>query len=445
MIERYAREKMLNLWSEQSKVTFWLEVEKAVILAHAKLNNISQKSAEIIAKNARFDLKRMQEIEQKTKHDFIAFVENVLENLSSDQSDLDQEEIALFHHGLTSSDCIDTALNLQLKRALDLIKESLGELLLALKEQAFIHKFTPMIGRSHGIAGEPITFGIKCALFYDEIRRHLIFIKELKNDISKGGIAGAMGNFAHICPDLEKYTCEFLGLDPISKTQVISRDLHAKVICALGLIASSCEKIAIEIRALQRSEIGEVREFFDIEQKGSSAMPHKRNPILSENITGLCRVVRAFVTPALENVALWHERDMSHSSVERFMFRDCFVTLDFLLHRLSGVIKELQINPKNMLRNIYASGGLIFSQKILLELCNIMPRAEAYKVVQNNAKKVWTLLENGQNLNWDEFYNALCQDSAVCAAIDPQKLKSYFEIDAFLKHTDFIFARIFDH
>lgn len=361
MLERYANEEMKALWNEQTKFETYLEVEKAVVRAWNKLGQIQDSDCEKICAKAAFNLERIKEIEKTTKHDLIAFTTCVAESLG--------EESRFFHYGITSSDCIDTAMALLMTKSLKLIQKGVKNLYETLKNRALEHKDTLMVGRSHGVFGEPITFGLVLALFADEIKRHLKALDLTMEFISVGAISGAMGNFAHAPLELEELACEFLGLKTANiSNQVIQRDRYARLACDLALLASSCEKIAVNIRHLQRSEVYEVEEAFSTGQKGSSAMPHKRNPILSENITGLCRVIRSFTTPMLENVALWHERDMSHSSVERFALPDLFITSDFMLSRLNSVIKNLVVYPKNMLKNLALSGGLVFSQRVLLEL-----------------------------------------------------------------------------
>ncbi|WP_394985574.1 adenylosuccinate lyase [uncultured Helicobacter sp.] len=390
MVERYAREKMKKLWDLEAKYSSWLEVEKALVKGWNALGLIPDCDCEKICKNAKFDIARIDAIEAVTKHDLIAFTTSVAESLG--------EESRWFHYGITSSDTIDTAVALQMRDSLHIIIDDVRELQEAIKARAYEHKDTLMVGRSHGIHGEPITFGLVCAIWYDEIGRHLKALESTLEVISVGKISGAMGNLAHTPLELEELVCANLGLKAApASNQVIQRDRYARLITDLALLASSCEKIAVEIRHLQRTEVYEAEEYFSKGQKGSSAMPHKRNPVLSENITGLCRVIRSYALPAMENVALWHERDISHSSVERFILPDSFITTDFMLARLTGVIANLVVYPKNMLKNLNLTGGLVFSQRILLELPKRgVSREDAYKIVQRNAMKVWEALQEGQ-------------------------------------------------
>ncbi|WP_120943610.1 adenylosuccinate lyase [Helicobacter pylori] len=440
MLERYANEEMKALWNEQTKFETYLEVEKAVVRAWNKLGRIQDSDCEKICAKAAFNLERIKEIEKTTKHDLIAFTTCVAESLG--------EESRFFHYGITSSDCIDTAMALLMTKSLKLIQKGVKNLYETLKNRALEHKDTLMVGRSHGVFGEPITFGLVLALFADEIKRHLKALDLTMEFISVGAISGAMGNFAHAPLELEELACEFLGLKTANiNNQVIQRDRYARLACDLALLASSCEKIAVNIRHLQRSEVYEVEEAFSIGQKGSSAMPHKRNPILSENITGLCRVIRSFITPMLENVALWHERDMSHSSVERFALPDLFVTSDFMLSRLNSVIKNLVVYPKNMLKNLALSGGLVFSQRVLLELPKKgLSREESYSIVQENAMKIWEVLQQGAFKNADEnlFLNALLNDERLKKYLSEDEIKACFDYGYYTKNVGAIFKRVFE-
>lgn len=439
MLERYANEEMKALWNEQTKFETYLEVEKAVVRAWNKLGQIQDSDCEKICSKAAFNLERIKEIEKTTKHDLIAFTTCVAESLG--------EESRFFHYGITSSDCIDTAMALLMTKSLKLIQKGVQNLYETLKNRALEHKDTLMVGRSHGVFGEPITFGLALALFADEIKRHLKALDLTMEFISVGAISGAMGNFAHAPLELEELACEFLGLKTANiSNQVIQRDRYARLACDLALLASSCEKIAINIRHLQRSEVYEVEEAFSTGQKGSSAMPHKRNPILSENITGLCRVIRSFTTPMLENVALWHERDMSHSSVERFALPDLFITSDFMLSRLNSVIKNLVVYPKNMLKNLALSGGLVFSQRVLLELPKKgLSREESYSIVQENAMKIWEVLQQGAFKNADEnlFLNALLNDERLKKYLSEDEIKACFDYSYYTKNVGAIFKRVF--
>ncbi len=440
MLERYANEEMKALWNEQTKFEAYLEVEKAVVRAWNKLGQIQDSDCEKICSKAAFNLERIKEIEKTTKHDLIAFTTCVAESLG--------EESRFFHYGITSSDCIDTAMALLMTKSLKLIQKGVKNLYETLKNRALEHKDTLMVGRSHGVFGEPITFGLVLALFADEIKRHLKALDLTMEFISVGAISGAMGNFAHAPLELEELACEFLGLKTANiNNQVIQRDRYARLACDLALLASSCEKIAVNIRHLQRSEVYEVEEAFSIGQKGSSAMPHKRNPILSENITGLCRVIRSFITPMLENVALWHERDMSHSSVERFALPDLFITSDFMLSRLNSVIENLVVYPKNMLKNLALSGGLVFSQRVLLELPKKgLSREESYSIVQENAMKIWEVLQQGAFKNADEnlFLNALLNDERLKKYLSEDEIKACFDYNYYTKNVGAIFKRVFE-
>ena len=441
MVERYAREAMKSKWSIQAKYDAWLKVELAAVRAWNKLGLITDDDCEKIQKNAKFDIARIDEIEKTTKHDVIAFLTSVSESLG--------DESRFVHYGMTSSDCIDTAVALQMKESLELILADTSEFLTALKERAMEHKNTLMVGRSHGIHGEPITFGLVIAIWHDEIKRAKELLEHAKKIISVGAISGAMGNFAHAPLELEELVCAELGLGcaPASN-QVIQRDRYAQVMSALAILASSCEKIAVAVRHYQRTEVYEAEEYFSPGQKGSSAMPHKRNPVLSENITGLCRMIRSYATPALENVALWHERDISHSSVERFILPDAFITADFMLGRITGLIKNLVVYPENMMKNLNLTGGLVFSQRVLLELPKReISREDAYKIVQRNAMKVWADLQQGKSaLNSKGeslFLQNLLGDEDLRAKLDENEIRACFDYSYYTKNVDKIFARVF--
>ena len=441
MVERYAREAMKSKWSIQAKYDAWLKVELAAVRAWNKLGLITDADCEKIQKNAKFDIARIDEIEKTTKHDVIAFLTSVSESLGA--------ESRFVHYGMTSSDCIDTAVALQMKESLELILADIDEFLKALKERAIEHKNTLMVGRSHGIHGEPITFGLVIAIWHDEIKRAKELLEHAKKIISVGAISGAMGNFAHAPLELEELVCAELGLDcaPASN-QVIQRDRYAQVMSALAILASSCEKIAVAVRHYQRTEVYEAEEYFSPGQKGSSAMPHKRNPVLSENITGLCRMIRSYATPALENVALWHERDISHSSVERFILPDAFITADFMLGRITGLIKNLVVYPENMMKNLNLTGGLVFSQRVLLELPKReISREDAYKIVQRNAMKVWADLQQGKSALNDKgeslFLQNLLGDEDLRAKLSENEIRACFDYSYYTKNVDKIFARVF--
>ncbi len=441
MIERYARPQMKEKWTQQAKYDAWLKVEKAAVQAWNKLGLVPDDDCEKIIKNASFDVERIDEIEKTTRHDVIAFLTSVSESLG--------EESRWVHYGMTSSDCIDTAVALQMKDSLSVIIDDVKMVMESIKKQAFKHKMTLMVGRSHGIHGEPITFGLVLAIWYDEMRRNLENLTQAMEMISVGKISGAMGNFAHAPMELEEYVCDSLGLKPAPvSNQVVQRDRYANLMNALALLASSCEKFAVAIRHYQRTEVYEAEEFFAKGQKGSSAMPHKRNPILSENITGLCRMIRSFSMPAMENVALWHERDISHSSVERFILPDGFITTDFMLHRLNGLIEKLVVYPENMMKNLNLTGGLVFSQRVLLELPKLgLSREEAYKIVQRNAMKVWADLQKGQsalNENGESLYlQHLLGDEELREKLSEEAIRECFDYSYYTKNVDKIFDRVF--
>ncbi|MDE5592262.1 MAG: adenylosuccinate lyase [Helicobacter sp.] len=441
MVERYAREEMKRLWSIESKYNTWLQVEKALVLGWNKLGLIPDEDCEKICKNASFDIARIDAIEKVTKHDLIAFTTSVAESLG--------EESRWVHYGITSSDCIDTAVALQMRDSLRIILRDIQALCEVIKTKAYEHKQTLMVGRSHGIHGEPITFGLVCAIWYDELNRHFKALEATLEIISVGQLSGAMGNLAHTPMELEELVCEELGLKPAPiSNQVIQRDRYARLISDLALLASSCEKIAVQIRHLQRTEVYEVEEYFSQGQKGSSAMPHKRNPVLSENVTGLCRMIRSYAVPAMENVALWHERDISHSSVERFILPDSFVTTDFMLDRLADLIKNLVVYPKNMLKNLHLTGGLVFSQRILLELPKkSVSREDAYKIVQRNAMRVWEDLQQGKEVSNQKgeslFLQYLLEDADLLKLVSESVVRKCFEFDYYTKNVDSILKRVF--
>lgn len=441
MVERYAREEMKKLWDMNAKYSAWLEVEKALVRGWNKLGLIPDSDCEKICKNAKFDIARIDEIEAVTKHDLIAFTTSVAESLG--------EESRWVHYGITSSDCIDTAVALQMRDSLKIILDDIRQVREAIKTRAYQHKDTLMVGRSHGIHGEPITFGLVLAIWHDELGRHLKALESTLEVISVGQLSGAMGNLAHTPMELEELVCKELGLKPAPvSNQVIQRDRYARLMSDLALLASSCEKIAVEVRHLQRTEVYEAEEYFETGQKGSSAMPHKRNPVLSENITGLCRMIRAYAMPAMENVALWHERDISHSSVERFILPDSFITTDFMLMRLKGLLEKLVVYPKNMMKNLNLTGGLVFSQRILLELPKKgVSREDAYKIVQRNAMKVWGDLQNGKSALNDKgeslYLQYLLADSELVGLIGEAAIRECFEFSYYTKNVDSIFKRVF--
>lgn len=441
MVERYARKEMSDKWTVKAKYNAWLKVEKAVVKGWNKLGLIPNSDCKNILDKASFDIDRIEAIEKETKHDVIAFLTSVSESLG--------EESRWVHYGMTSSDCIDTAVALQMKESLELIIEDVKALMESIKKRAMEHKTTLMVGRSHGIHGEPITFGLVLAIWYDEIKRNLENLKQALDVISVGQISGAMGNMAHSPIELEDAVCKELNLTPAPvSNQVIQRDRYANMMNALALLASSCEKIAVAVRHYQRTEVYEAEEFFSKGQKGSSAMPHKRNPVLSENVTGLCRIIRSYAAPSMENVALWHERDISHSSVERFTLPDAFITTDFMLNRLSGIIEKLLVYPENMMKNLNLTGGLVFSQRVLLELpTKGVSREDAYKIVQRNAMKVWNDLQKGKpavnNKGESLFLENLLNDEELRKKLSEYEIKSCFDYNYYTKNVDNIFARVF--
>ncbi|HCC97111.1 MAG: adenylosuccinate lyase [Paracoccaceae bacterium] len=432
MIPRYSRPDMVAIWSPESKFRIWYEIEAHACQAMADIGVIPQANADAVwrAKDVEFDIARIDEIEAVTKHDVIAFLTHLAEHIGS-------EEARFVHQGMTSSDVLDTCLNVQLVRAADLLIADVQALLAALKRRAYEHKMTIRIGRSHGIHAEPTTMGLTFARFYAEMDRNLERLRIARAEIATGAISGAVGTFANIDPQVEEHVCTKLGLtpEPIS-TQVIPRDRHAAFFAALGVVGSSIENIATEIRHMQRTEVLEAEEFFSKGQKGSSAMPHKRNPVLTENLTGLARLVRMAVVPALENVTLWHERDISHSSVERNIGPDTTITLDFALNRLTQVIDKLVIYPDNMLANMNKFRGLVMSQRVLLALTQAgVSREDSYRLVQRNAMKVW---EDNK-----DFKTELLADDEVRAALSEAEIEEKFDLGYHTKHVDTIFNRVF--
>lgn len=432
MIPRYSRPEMTAIWDPATKFRIWYEIEAHACDAMADLGVIPRENAQAVwkARDVEFDVARIDEIEAETKHDVIAFLTHLAEHVGSD-------EARFVHQGMTSSDVLDTCFNVQLVRAADILITDMEALLAALKRRAFEHKMTLRVGRSHGIHAEPTTMGLTFARFYAEMDRGLTRLRTARAEISTGAISGAVGTFANIDPRVEEHVCAQLGLtpEPIS-TQVIPRDRHAAFFATLGVIASSIENIAIEIRHMQRTEVLEGAEFFSLGQKGSSAMPHKKNPVLTENLTGLARLVRMAVIPAMENVALWHERDISHSSVERMIGPDATITLDFALARLTGVIDKMLIFPENMLENMNRFPGLVMSQRVLLALTQAgVSREEAYTMVQRNALRVWE--------QRSDFKTELLADKDVCAALSEAEIEEKFDMGYHTKHVDTIFQRVF--
>ncbi|MCV6598627.1 MAG: adenylosuccinate lyase [Mangrovicoccus sp.] len=432
MIPRYSRPDMVAIWSPETKFRIWFEIEAHACDAQADLGVIPRENAQAVWKAAdvEFDIERIDEIERETKHDVIAFLTHLAEIVGN-------EEARFVHQGMTSSDVLDTCFNIQLTRAADLLIADLEGLLAALKRRALEHKDTVRIGRSHGIHAEPTTMGLTFARFYAEMDRNLARMKAARAEIATGAISGAVGTFANIDPAVEIHVCEKLGLEPEPiSTQVIPRDRHAMFFSVLGVIASSIENIATEIRHMQRTEVLEAAEFFSMGQKGSSAMPHKKNPVLTENLTGLARLVRSMALPAMENVTLWHERDISHSSVERNIGPDATVTLDFALARLTSVIDKLLVYPENMLENMNKFPGLVMSQRVLLALTQAgVSREDAYRLVQRNAMKVWD--------HRTDFREELLGDEEVRAALSEDEINEKFDLGYHTKHVDTIFQRVF--
>ena len=429
MIPRYSRPEMTSIWSEESKFQIWFEIEAHACDAQAKLGVIPAEAATTIWQRGAFEIDRINEIERETKHDVIAFLTNLAEHIG--------EDARFVHQGMTSSDVLDTTLSVQLVRATDLMLAGLDRLLAGLDKRAHEHKRTATIGRSHGIHAEPTTLGLKFASFYAEFKRCRERLVAARREIATCAISGAVGTFAHIDPFVETHVAEKMGLEiePVS-TQVIPRDRHAMFFATLGVIASSIERLSVEIRHMQRTEVREAEEFFSAGQKGSSAMPHKRNPVLTENLTGIARVVRAAVVPTLENVALWHERDISHSSVERVFAPDATIALDFALHRLAGVVENLMVYPDAMQANLDKLGGLVHSQQVLLALTQKgVSRENAYVYVQRNAMKIWA--EGGS------YLDKLKSDEDVSAHLRDQELDSLFDLDQHFQHVDTIFKRVF--
>ncbi|WP_025290211.1 adenylosuccinate lyase [Sphingomonas sanxanigenens] len=431
MISRYSRPAMTALWAPEAKFRIWFEIEAHATDALAELGVVPKEAAAAIWERGAFEVDRIDAIEAEVKHDVIAFLTNVAEHVGP--------EARFMHQGMTSSDVLDTCLAVQLARATDILLEDLDRLLEVIKRRAYEHKLTPTIGRSHGIHAEPVTFGLKLAQAYAEFARNRDRLVAARADVATCAISGAVGTFANIDPRVEAHVADKMGLtvEPVS-TQVIPRDRHAMYFATLGVIASSIERLATEIRHLQRTEVLEAEEYFSPGQKGSSAMPHKRNPVLTENLTGLARMVRGYVTPALENVALWHERDISHSSVERYIGPDATITLDFALARLTGVVDKLVVYPARMQKNLDRMGGLVHSQRVLLALTQAgVSREDAYRLVQRNAMKVW---DSDGELSLLDLLKA---DPEVTAALGAQDIEEKFDLDYHFKHVDTIFARVF--
>ncbi len=429
MISRYSRKELVSIWSEENKYKIWLDVEIAAAEAMEKYKIIPKGVASLVKKKGKIKVKRIHDIESKVKHDVIAFLTSITE-----QAGL---KARYLHQGMTSSDVLDTTLNVQLVQSGNILLRDIDKILSVLKKQAKKYKLTPCIGRSHGIHAEPITFGLKLASFYEEFKRNKLRLKDAIENVSTCAISGAVGTFANINPKVETYVAKKLKLkaEPIS-TQIIPRDRHAHYFSVLGIIAGSVERVATEIRHLQRSEVYELQEYFSKDQKGSSAMPHKKNPILSENLTGLARMVRSYVIPALENISLWHERDISHSSVERNIGPDANITLDFALVRLSGILEKMIVYPKTMIKNLNLTRGLVFSQEVMLELTKSgIAREKAYRLVQSHAKASFA-----KNIN---LLTLLKSDKSITSKISEKRLDKIFTYDKHLKNVNYIFKRIF--
>ena len=429
MIKRYSRKELTDIWSEENKYKIWLDVEIAAAQAMEKLGQIPKGVSSVVRKKAKINVKRIHQIENQVKHDVIAFLTSVTEKAGI--------RARYLHQGMTSSDVLDTSFNIQLVQSGKILVKDLDQMLNVLKRKARKYKFTPCMGRSHGIHAEPITFGLKLASFYEEFKRNKKRLIDAINEVSTCAISGAVGTFANINPNVEKHVAKKLGLkvEPIS-TQVIPRDRHAFYFSVLGIIAGSIERVATEIRHLQRTEVYELQEYFSKNQKGSSAMPHKKNPILSENLTGLTRMIRSTVTPALENIALWHERDISHSSVERNIGPDANITLDFALVRLTNILDNMIVYPKKMLENLNLTKGLIFSQELMLELTKTgLSREKSYKMVQTYAKKCFA-----EDLN---LFEVIQSDKYIMSQIPPKKLKAIFSYSKHFKNVNLIFRRVF--
>ena len=429
MIKRYSRKELTDIWSEENKYKIWLDVEIAAAQAMEKLGQIPKGVSSVVRKKARINVKRIHQIENQVKHDVIAFLTSVTEKAGI--------KARYLHQGMTSSDVLDTSYNIQLVQSGKIILKNLDQILKVLKKQAKKYKFTPCMGRSHGIHAEPITFGLKLASFYEEFKRNKKRLISAIDEVSTCAISGAVGTFANIHPNVEKHVAKKLNLkiEPIS-TQVIPRDRHAFYFSVLGIIAGSIERAATEIRHLQRTEVYELQEFFSKNQKGSSAMPHKKNPILSENLTGLARMIRSAVVPALENIALWHERDISHSSVERNIGPDANITLDFALVRLTNILDNMVVYPNKMLENLNITKGLIFSQELMLELTKTgLTREKSYKMVQTYSKKCFS-----ENLN---LYEAIQSDKYITSKISSKRLRSIFSYSKHFRNINLIFRRVF--
>jgi adenylosuccinate lyase len=428
MIARYTLPRMRHLWSDENKYQKWLEIELLACEANAALGKIPRSALTKIKKKARFDPRRIEKIEQKTRHDLFAFIDNVAEYVG--------EESRYVHRGLTSYDVVDTALSVLLREAGKIILADLEKLNQEVKRKALKYKYTPMMGRTHGVHAQPITLGLKFALWYSEMERNVKRMRKAIETISVGKVSGAVGNYAHVDPKVEIYVCKRLKLKPAKvSSQILQRDRHAEFLSTLAIIASSIEKFATEIRNLQRTEILELEEGFAKGQKGSSAMPHKRNPITCEQLSGLARVVRASASAGLENICLWHERDLTNSSVERIILPDSTSLVDYMLVKFTQVLKDLSIYPKNMLKNLEKTKGLVFSQRVLLKLTQKMEKEKAYEIVQSNAMKAWS--------SDQDFMDLLRQDKRLTKLLTEKELEDCFDIKYYLRNVDYIFKRVF--
>jgi adenylosuccinate lyase len=429
MIPRYSRPEMARLWSDENRYATWLEVEVACTSVLAARGVVPESALAAIKARARFDVARIEEIERDVQHDVIAFVSCVAENVGA--------EGRWIHYGLTSSDVVDTALAILMRDACDLVRTELLDLMEAVRERAFRHRHAPMIGRTHGVHAEPMTFGLKMALWHAELERHRTRLERARKTIAVGKLSGAVGTFSHLPPDVEEEVCARLGLEPApASSQILQRDRHAEVVTTLALLAASLEKFATEVRALQRTEVREVEEPFGQQQKGSSAMPHKRNPVGSEQVSGLARVARANALAALENVVLWHERDISHSSVERVIIPDTFLVLDHMLHRFARIVRGMTVDEGRMRRNLELGRGLVFSGQLLLELtARGMRREDAYRVVQGHAMETWR--------SEGDFRQRIHEDPEIRKVLTEAEIDEVFRLERYLTHIDAVFARVF--
>ena len=430
MIPRYARPEMEKIWEPENKFSIWLRIEILACEAQHRMGRIPTEALEQIQRSSSFSIERIDELERTLHHDVIAFLTAVGESIG--------EDARYMHLGMTSSDVLDTAFAVQLTEAADMILEGVEALMVEVKQKALDHKTTLMIGRSHGIHAEPITFGLKMALWYEELKRNRERLKRAREAVAVGKISGAVGTYATISPEVEAYVCEQLGLSPSPvSTQILQRDRHAEYFSALSILASSLEKFAVEIRHLQRTEVREAEEYFAKGQKGSSAMPHKRNPILSENISGLARLVRSYGVAAMENIPLWHERDISHSSVERVIGPDATILMDFMLHRTISLIHRLQVHPDRMMKNLSLTRGLLFSQELMLQLVQKgMSRDDAYRLIQGHAMEVWDREE-------EDLKSRISEDPRIREHLSDEEIEEVFQYERFIRHTDTIFKRVF--